>query len=173
MQAAVDERPRLQRRCLHRLCPMPPQRRRPRRLCPMRTSPIAIGWCRRRHGTHARDDDREQGQGEALVRAGEVPRRANRKDERCEPEQGGERVTSPRRCDPFPAQTWASVGAGTQFSSVQFSSVQFSSQTGHTGAHGYTDHTDEPHNHPHPNLIHTHNTQPARQRDDRNRGRLN
>ena len=48
----------------------------------MRTSPIAIGWCRRRHGTHARDEDREQGQGEALV-----PRRANRKDERLKPEQ--------------------------------------------------------------------------------------
>jgi len=86
VQAAVDERPRLQRRYLRRLCPMP-QRRRPRRLCPMRTSPIAIGWCRHRHDTHARDDDREQGQGEALVRAEEVPRRANRKDERREPEQ--------------------------------------------------------------------------------------
>jgi len=48
----------------------------------MRTSPNAIGWCRRRHGTHARDEDREQGQGEALV-----PRRANRKDERLKPEQ--------------------------------------------------------------------------------------
>jgi hypothetical protein len=48
----------------------------------MRTSPIAIGWCRRRHGTHALDDDREQGQGEALVL-----RRANRKDERLKPEQ--------------------------------------------------------------------------------------
>ena len=48
----------------------------------MRTSPIAIGWCRRRHGTHARDEDREQGQGEALVL-----RRANRKDERLKPEQ--------------------------------------------------------------------------------------
>ena len=37
---------------------------------------------------------------------------------------------------------------------------------GHTGAHGHTDHTDEPHNRPKTNA-------PARQRDDRIRGRLN
>ena len=41
--------------------------------------------------------------------------------------------------------------------------------TGHAGAQGHTDHTDEPHDHPNSP---TH-TQPARQRDGRNRGRLN
>ena len=47
--------------------------------------------------------------------------------------------------------------------------------TGQKGAHGHTDHTDEPHNHPsiHPNPPkHTTRTT-RRQRDDRNRGRLN
>ena len=60
----------------------------------MITSPIAIGWCRRRHGTRPRDDEHEQGQCEALVavrlirrallRAGSSPRRP---DEQRDPEQ--------------------------------------------------------------------------------------
>jgi hypothetical protein len=78
-------------------------RRRPRwrhlrRLCPMRTSPIAIGWCRCHHGTRPRDDDEnEQGQCEALVTVrlirkapvwtGSSPRHTNRPDERRKPEQ--------------------------------------------------------------------------------------
>ena len=44
-----------------------PRRRRLRRLCPMRISPIAIGWCHRRHGIRPRYDERDRGQCEALV----------------------------------------------------------------------------------------------------------
>ena len=44
-----------------------PRRRRLSRICPMRTIPIAIGWCRRRHGNSPRYEERERGQCEALV----------------------------------------------------------------------------------------------------------
>ena len=52
---------------------------------------------------------------------------------------------------------------------TQKSQPRAGTHTGHTGAHGHTDHTDEPHNHPNP-TTHPHEQRP---RDGRNRGRIN
>ena len=49
-----------------------PQGQRLRRLCPIRTSPIAIGRCRRRQSTHPGDDEGEQGQFDPLATVGAI-----------------------------------------------------------------------------------------------------
>ena len=110
ISANVSERRRPRRRRLRgRLCPMRTSRialMRTSRIARICTSRIAIGWCRRRRrhgtGTPPRDQEREQGQFEALVtvgaivprpirealaRAGSFLRRAHRPDERPKSEQ--------------------------------------------------------------------------------------